>query len=163
MYSTLRRTTTLMVCVLAGALTLALALVAASSASAAPPEPVHFAFTDRTGCDFPVRVRVSGKTKLMELPGGRLISVNPGLRATLINKKKPTHRVSYSVTGAAHVTERPSGKLFVVFTGRNIFSDPSYGIILTMGRFTQVIDPQSGEATPPKGKGRVIDVCARLA
>jgi len=149
--------------VLAGFLALALALVAARSASAAPPEPVDFAFTDRTGCDFPVRVRVSGKTKLMELPGGRLISVNPGLRATLINKEEPTHQLSYAVTGAAHVTELQSGELFVVFTGRNIFSDPSYGIILTMGRFTQVIDPQTGTATPPEGKGRVIDLCERLA
>ncbi len=154
---------TLVVCVLAATLALALALVTTRNVSAAPPEPVDFAFTDREGCDFPVRVEVSGKTKLMELPGGRFISINPGLRATLTNKKEPTHRVSYSITGAAHVTELPSGELFVVFTGRNIFSDPSYGIILTTGRFTQVIDPQTGESTPPEGKGRVIDVCARLA
>jgi hypothetical protein len=37
MNSTLRRTTTLMVCVLAGALALALALMASRGASAAPP------------------------------------------------------------------------------------------------------------------------------
>ena len=164
MDTTLRRTT-LFVCVLllAGGLALALALVAARGASAAPPEPINDAFTVRGVCDFPVRFQVSGKAKVIELPGGRFISVNPGLRATLTNKKEPTHRVSYVVTGAAHVTELPSGELFVVFTGRNLFFDPSYGIILTMGRFTEVIDPQTGESTPPEGKGRVIDVCARLA
>jgi len=36
-------------------------------------------------------------------------------------------------------------------------------MLLTIGRFTQVIDPESGASTPPMGKGRVIDVCARLA
>lgn len=157
---TLRRT--LIVCVVAAALALALALVSTRDVSAAPPESVDFAFTD-TSCGFPVGVEVSGKNKFKELPGGRFISTNPGLRNTLTNLDQPTHQVTYVITGAAHVTELSSGELFVVFTGRNIFSDPSYGILLTMGRFTQVIDPETGASPPPEGTGRVIDVCERLA
>jgi hypothetical protein len=139
-----------------------LALVAARAASAAPPEPYAFHFTDKESCDFPVRVQVRGKSKFTELPGGRFIAINPSTRVRLTNKEEPTHRLSYSITGAAHVTELPSGKWFVVYTGRNIFADPSYGILLTVGRFTTVLDPESGEETHPEGKGRVIDVCARL-
>jgi len=156
------RRATLMVCVLAGALALAVALVVARDASAAPPEPFTDSFTVDDVCDFPVLLEATGKTKGIELPGGRFISVNPGFRVTVTNEEEPTHQITYVVTGAAHVTELDSGELLVVFTGRNLLFDPSYGMLLTMGRFTQVIDLESGAATPPEGKGRVIDVCERL-
>jgi len=159
---TLQRTT-LLVCVLAGALALAVALVAARGAAAAPPEPVDDSFTVEGVCDFPVLLEATGKTKFIELPGGRFISVNPGFRVTATNEEEPTHQITYVITGAAHVKELQSGDLSVVFTGRNLLFDPSYGMLLTIGRFTQVIDPESGASTPPMGKGRVIDVCARLA
>ncbi len=66
---TLHRTP-LMVCVLAGALALAIALVAAKDVSAAPPEPVDDTpFTVEGVCAFPVTLEVSGKGKVIELPG----------------------------------------------------------------------------------------------
>jgi hypothetical protein len=35
-------------------------------------------------------------------------------------------------------------------------------MFLTIGRFTFVVD-EEGNLTPPTGKGRIVDVCARLA
>ena len=157
------RRTTLLVCVLAGTLALAVALLAIRGASAAPPEPVDFTDTIEGVCSFPVDVVVSGKTKFIELPGGRFIATSPGARTTLTNVEEPSHRVTYVITGALHGKDLASGDLLLVFTGRNLLFDPSYGILLTIGRFTQVIDPETGEATTPEGKGRVIDVCQRLA
>jgi hypothetical protein len=155
--------TTLLVCVLAGTLALALALLAARSVSAAPPEPVNDTFTIRGVCDFPVRVEATGKGKFIELPDGRFIGFTPGLRITLTNREEPSHQVTYVATGAAHGKELPSGKLSLVFTGRNLLFDEDLGVVITIGRFTQVYDPQTDEATPLRGKGRVIDVCQRLA
>jgi hypothetical protein len=154
---------TLVVCVLAGALALALVLVASRDASAAPPEPINDAFTVRGVCDFPVRLQVSGKAKVIELPGERLIGISPGVRITAINIREPAHRVTYVTTGAAHITDLPSGAFTFVATGRNLLFDTSFGMLLTMGRFTFVIDPEEGIVSPLRGKGRVIDVCQRLA
>ena|SRR5215207_4677213 len=159
---TLQRTT-LMVCVLAGALALAVALVTARAASAAPPEPINDSFTVEEVCDFPVLNEATGKGKLIELPGGRAVGISPGLRVTLTNTEEPTHQVTYVITGAAHVTELGSGDLSVVLTGRNLLFDPNIGMLLTIGRFTSVLDLEDGTLTPPTGKGRVIDVCDRLA
>jgi hypothetical protein len=165
MDTTLRRTTTLLVCVLfAGGLALAVALVAARGASAAAPEPVNVHFTIRGECGFPVRVEVTGKGKFIELPNGRFIGFSPGQRATLTNREEPSHQATYVITGAVHGKELPSGKLSLVYTGRNLLFGPSEGgVVITMGRFTQVYDPQTDEVTPLRGKGRVIDVCQRLA
>ena len=167
MDTTLRRTT-LLVCVLfAGGLALAVALVAARGASASPPEPVNVTFTIRGECGFPVRVEVTGKGKFIELPNGRFIGFSPGQRATLTNREKPSHQATYIITGAVHGKELPSGKLSLVYTGRNLLfgeAAPSEGgVVIEMGRFTQVYDPQTDEVTPLRGKGRVIDVCQRLA
>ena len=155
---------TLMVCVLAGVFALAVALMAARDASAAPPEPVDDTFTIEEGvCDFPVLAEVSGKTKIIELPGEAFIATSPGVRITLTNQDQPTHQLTYVITGALHATELGSGDLLLVVTGRNLLFDPSFGMLLTIGRFTQVFDEQTETLTPPKGKGRVIDVCDRLA
>jgi hypothetical protein len=160
---TLHRTS-LMVCVLAGALALAIVLVAARDVSAAPPEPVNDTFTVEEGvCDFAVDAEVSGKTKFIELPGGRFIATSPGARITLTNEEEPTHHVTYVITGALHGKDLESGDLLLVVTGRNLLFDPSYGMLLTIGHFSQVVDLEAETATPPEGKGRVIDVCQRLA
>ena len=157
------RRTTLLVCVLAGTLALAVALVAVRGASAAPPEPVDETFTIEGVCDFPVDAVVSGKTKFIELPGGRFIATSPGARITLTNVEEPSHQVTYVITGALHGKDLASGDLLLVFTGRNLLFDPSYGMLLTIGHFTQVVDLEAETAPPPEGKGKVIDVCQRLA
>ncbi len=154
---TLHRTT-LMVCVLAGALALAVALVAAKDVSAAPPEPVDDTFTVEEVCAFPVTLEVSGKGKVIELPGDRVLGLSPDLRVTLTNEDDPANQVTYVITGAFHITTLADGTQVVVATGRNLLFDPS-GMFLTIGRFTFV--PDTGMLAT--GKGRMIDVCARLA
>lgn len=142
---------------------LAMALVASpKAASAAPPDPADDTFTERGLCDFPVRFEVSGKAKLIELPDGRAIAISPGLRVTLANLEERTNSVSYVITGAFHIRELTDGRLVVVATGRNLLFDPSFGMFLTIGRFTFKVN-EDGSTTRPKGEGRMIDVCRRLA
>ena len=149
--------------VLALALLALLAVVASpKAASAAPPDPADDAFTERGLCDFPVRFEVSGKAKFIELPDGRAIAISPGLRVTLTNLEERTNSVSYVITGAFHIRELANGRLLVVATGRNLLFDPSFGMFLTIGRFTFKVN-EEGSTTRPKGKGRMINVCRRLA
>ncbi len=154
--------------VLALAVALALALLAVAvvaspkAASAAPPDPVDDTFRIKNVCDFPVRFEVSGKAKFIELPDGRAIAISPGLRVTLTNLEERTNSVSYIITGAFHMRELADGRLLVVATGRNLLFDPSFGMFLTIGRFTFKVN-EDGSTTRPKGEGRMINVCRRLA
>ena len=149
--------------VLALALLALLAVVASpKAASAAPPDPADDAFTERGLCDFPVRFEVSGKAKFIELPDGRAIAISPGLRVTLTNLEERTNSVSYVITGAFHIRELANGRLLVVATGRNLLFDPSFGMFLTIGRYTFKVN-EDGSTTRPKGEGRMINVCRRLA
>jgi hypothetical protein len=157
---TLRRT--LMVCVLAGVLALALTL-AIRDASAAPPEPVTFPPDTLTGyCDFPVLYEVSGKTKVIDLPNGDVLFKNPSSRVTLTNLEDPTHQLTYVSTGTVRLTELEGGDLLLVTTGRTVLTNENIGILVPIGRFTFTID-EEGNFSRPTGHGRLIDVCARLA
>ena len=163
---TLRRT--MMVCVLAGASALAMALLALpQAASAAPPIPPG-TYTVEGACDFPVLIEATGKFGIKDLPGGRVIVLKPGFRATLTNLEDPTNKVSYVASGVWHQRENfgPGGGDVVVATGRNLLVDPGLGIFLTIGRYTFISDasdPIFANITQLEGHGRIIDVCARLA
>jgi hypothetical protein len=152
-----------MVCVLAGALALTVALlVLPKAASAAPPEPVNF--TETLGpeyCGFPVLYEVSGKNKAIELPNGDVLFKNPGVRVTLTNLETG-EQVTYVATGSARLTELEGGDLLLVTTGRTVLSNPSIGVLVPIGRFTFVID-EEGNFSQPTGNGRLLDACAQLA
>jgi hypothetical protein len=153
-----------MVCVLAGALALIVALLVLvpKAASAEPPEPIDFPPEELVGyCDFPVLYEVSGKTKAIELPNGDVLFKNPGVRVTLTNLETGK-QVTYVVSGSTRLTELEGGELLVVTTGRTVLSNPNIGILVPIGRFTFVID-EEGNFSQPTGNGRLIDVCARLA
>jgi hypothetical protein len=143
---------------------LAVAAVVASpkAASAAPPDPVDETTVVRGECGFPVLLEMRGKEKVVELPGGRTLITSPGLRATLTNLEEQSNRVTLSITGTVHVKELANGDVVYVFRGRNLFWGPDTDFILTIGRFTGRVTA-AGEFSPITGKGRVIDVCARLA
>ncbi len=155
---------TLMVCVLAGALALAVALVATEGASAEPPQPVTFPPLElgKEYCGFPVLYEVSGKTKVIDLPNGDTLFKNPGGRVTLTNLDEPTNQLTYVSTGTIRLTESENGELLLITTGRTVLADENIGILVPIGRFTLVID-EEGHFSQPTGKGRLIDVCARLA
>jgi hypothetical protein len=154
-----------MVCVLAGALALIVALLVLvpKAASAEPPEPIDFPPEELVGfCDFPVLFEVSGKTKVIELPNGDVLFKNPGVRVTLTNLDEPTNKVTYVSTGTTRLRELEGGDLRLITTGRSVLFNESIGILVTIGRFTTIID-EDGDFSYPTGKGRIIDACARLA
>jgi hypothetical protein len=152
----------LIVCVLAVALALAMAVMLPRATSAAPPVPV-----DRPGeviegeCDFPVLLELSGKEKVIETGNGNTIITSPGLRATLTNLDEPTNQVTLNITGTVRVQEQANGDVVYVFRGRNLLYGPDVDFILTIGRFTGT-ETAEGEFSPLTGNGRIIDVCALL-
>jgi hypothetical protein len=155
-----------MVCVLAGALALIVALLVLvpKAASAEPPEPIDFPPEELVGfCDFPVLFEVSGKTKVIELPNGDVLFKNPGVRVTLTNLDEPTNKVTYVSTGTTRLRELEGGDLRLITTGRSVLFNESIGILVTIGRFTTIFDEEDGDLSYPTGKGRIIDACARLA
>ena len=155
---------TLMACVLAGAFALVVALAATKTASAEPPEPVTFPPSElgEEYCGFPVLYEVSGKTKVIDLPGGDTLFKNPGGRVTLTNLDEPAKQVTYVATGTIRLTKSENGEPLLITTGRTVLSDENIGILVPIGRFTLVID-EDGHFSQPTGKGRLIDACARLA
>ena len=50
----------------------------------------------------------------------------------------------------------------MITTGRTVLFDENIGILVPIGRFTTIID-EDGDFSYPTGKGRLIDVCVRLA
>ena len=150
---------------LAAATMAALMLVAAKDVSAAPPVPVDttpFTLPEGFACDYPLQAELSGKSKLKDLPGGRTLSISPGLRVPLTNLEEPTNQASYVVPGPFLFTARADGTTFVVARGRNIIFGPEVGMFLTIGRFTYIAQNEL-PITRPTGNGRLIDVCAQLA
>ena len=152
----------LMVCLLAGALALVVALGRPGrprrpSRTHRPPPEELVGF-----CDFPVLFEVSGKNKAIELPNGDVLFKNPGGRVTLTNLDEPTNKVTYVSTGTIRLTELEGGDLRLITTGRTVLFDENIGILVPIGRFTTIID-EDGDFSYPTGKGRLIDVCARLA
>jgi hypothetical protein len=150
----------LIVCVLAVALALTMAVMLPRATSAAPPEPFDFTEVVEGECDFPVLLEVSGKEKVIEFDGNTLITA-PGLRATLTNLDEPTNQVTLNITGTVRVQEQANGDVVYVFRGRNLLYGPDVDLILTIGRFTGT-ETAEGEFSPLTGNGRIIDVCALL-
>src|SRR4028118_632433 len=135
-----------MVCVLAGALALIVALLVLvpKAASAEPPEPIDFEpDTLRGYCDFPVLFEVSGKNKAIELPNGDVLFKNPGVRVTLTNLETDK-QVTYVSTGTTRLTELEGGDLRLITTGRTVLFNESIGILVTIGRFTSHFEGEVG-------------------
>ncbi len=112
-------------------------------------------------CGFPVQVTAVGKSKLIELPGGRTIATSPGLGATVTNLANG-RATTLSITGAWHTTTLANGVAQTVVTGRNLLTDPIAGFVLVRGRFTFAFDGAGNLVQPLAGTGQVTDVCAML-
>jgi hypothetical protein len=133
---------------------------------AAPVRPtdVDDTFTVEGFCAFSILFEVSGKTKVIELPGGRILITSPGLTVTLTNLENENQE-TFGVTGAYHQTILANGTVVTVSTGRSLFLDPfgqGAGLGLFIGRWTFAFDAE-GNFTPVVGTGRQIDVCELLA
>lgn len=159
---------------------LLLGLIAGSSpATSAPPptkEPNPFAPALNEGtfylngfCSFKVKATLTGKIKVIELPGERTTTISPGAKITLTNPKTGT-TVSYVITGVIHeqVLVDQNGTKFrdVQATGNNLLliPAPDSGLALTTGNFHYTLNLDGSERTrfDVNDPGQVIDVCDAL-
>ncbi|GAB2735089.1 hypothetical protein ACX801_01630 [Arthrobacter bambusae] len=154
-------------------ITVSVAAVLAASASpavAAPPAPadgtIYWPCPNFTN---PVRLDVTGRSKTIDLPGGRQILASPNLRVTVTAPNG--HSASYLITGATHVTYLPDAihptSLELASTGLNLLLIPAAnghpaGLALTTGNVNYAITPTGEELRPFSGSGKVLDVCLAL-
>src|ERR687889_436011 len=113
------------------------------------------------GCDFPLHVAITGKSKTIELPDGRGIVTAPGQYVTVTNLATG-ESVRYNITGLTFSSAPDeNGIAYFVITGRNLAFDPN-GTFLNIGRFTFALDTNNQDHpifAPQQGKGQAIDVC----
>jgi hypothetical protein len=160
---------TLAVFALAVVLALAVVIVLPKASSAAPPDPVDDSFVAEGYCDFPVRFEATGHQKIRELPGGDFL-LTGRVVSTLTNRANPENQLIDRGGGSGRVTPLTDkglgGDVLVVARGHNVLFDPGEGIFLTIGKvkFTVAGGPGvGGDITILKSRGKMIDVCARLA
>ena len=113
-------------------------------------------------CDFPIQYQLSGKAKLLTLPGGRFITTAPGQTATLTNLDTGK-KVTLNITGAFHQTTDEDGNVVTMATGRNLLGDPDAGFVLAIGNFSYVFDKNGNLVQSLEGEGQLIDVCSVLS
>jgi len=115
-----------------------------AQAPGSPPERVDFTVTlpaSPENCkDFPVQIHVTGKSKTFNLPGNRLIITAPGQNAMLTNVNQPSKQVSLNITGVFQSFNQPDGGVLTIGTGRNLVTDPAFGLTLVTGRFSFAFD-----------------------
>jgi hypothetical protein len=113
-----------------------------------------------------VQTTITGKVKIIDLPGGSLLITAPGLRATLTNLEEPDNQLSFGITGTVREREPENGVTSVVGRGRNLLGVQGEGLFLVIGRVEYIYNPTDGpfvDLTILENKGRLIDLCARLA
>jgi hypothetical protein len=143
---------------------------------AAPPDEVTFD-VDLDGeddeddlpqvCDFPVLLELTGKSKVIELGGGRTIVTAPNLKVVATNLTEPANQVSLNITGAIHQKTLGDGSVKSVFTGRNLvlgtLDVPTF-LDLTIGHFTFVLAANGTTIVQElSGTGQRIKICDLLA
>jgi hypothetical protein len=145
-----------------------------------PPVPVEGSQDLPAGavfgrCDFPIRYELSGKAKLITLPGGRFITTAPDQYATLTpilpdGTLDLAHQERINITGSLHQSTDEKGKVVTVAAGRNILGDPQAGFVLAIGNFSFVTRPAGGPGPeddilvqPLQGDGQLIDICELLS
>ena len=136
----------------------------AAPASASPPTDASASLDLPAGvaCPFPLRLDFTGKSKTINLPGGRMIITSPGLKVTVTNTASG-RSVDLNITGAQQVITREDGATETVATGHNLLLDPVAGFVHTSGRFSFVFDAAGNLIQPLQGQGTTTDVCAVLS
>jgi len=147
-------------------LTMAAPTVLAQSDNGVAPEDGSGNFTVYPGdipgtCDFPMQLKVSGKTKTIELPDGSLIITSPGLDVTVTNRDNG-EQARFSITGSFHQSTNETGQVTTLARGRSLLFDPVAGTVIASGNFSYVFNADGTLAQPLEGEGQLIDVCALL-
>ncbi len=130
-----------------------------------PPEPIDETpqeLDPGVVCEFGVLLEQTGKTKEIDLPGDRTITIFPGTRATLTNLETGK-QVTLNITGTFDERVLENGDVLTVLRGRNLALDPEAGFVLTKGRFSFAFDAEGNLIQPLSGKGKLVDVCGLLS
>ena len=151
------------------ALVVAAPMVLAQSENGVPPHDASATFGPKVlaqfpgHCSFPMKLKISGKSKTIEQGNGGVIFTSPSAFITITNKATGK-QVTFNITGSAHKSILQNGNVKTVMTGRNFALDPVAGTFISIGRFTFVNDPtDTKNVRPVSGNGRMIDVCALLS
>ena len=90
-----------------------------------------------SACSFPVSLHITGKSKTISLPGNRaVITTAPGQYITVTNLNDPSKQVVLNATGVFTNLNQPDGGFVGIGTGRNVATDPGFGLTLVVGRFS---------------------------
>ncbi|MEV8000978.1 hypothetical protein [Pseudarthrobacter oxydans] len=111
---------------------------------------------------------VTGKSKLIELPGDRVFIASPGQEVTITNLKTG-EEATFLITGSTHAELQADGTTEVKVTGLNVVlnareaKSEKPGIFLLEGNFTFALKEDGSEERVFSGTGEVTDICALLA
>jgi hypothetical protein len=123
--------------------------------------PLRFNPDASRSCGFPVYESFTGRQKLLELPGGRRLTLYPGLTGTFVNGITGAS-YTFSSTGTFRENPLPNGGLEIVITGRGPVGLEENGALLTIlisGRYTLVFGPDGSIVQPLSGVGGRVDLC----
>nr|BFE44784.1 hypothetical protein GCM10017547_26770 [Pseudarthrobacter oxydans] len=143
----------------------------ATTAIAAPPSEdvlLDITFKPKQLCSYPVQLVVTGKSKLIELPGDRVFIASPGQEVTITNLKTG-EEATFLITGSTHAELQADGTTEVKVTGLNVglnareAKSEKPGIFLLEGNFTFALKEDGSEERVFSGTGEVTDICALLA
>jgi hypothetical protein len=136
-----------------------------SLAAPNPPEEISFTVVLPAGvaCSFDVEASITGKSKVIDLPGERFILTAPNLFVTLTNLEDPSKQVTLNATGSFEETINPDGSIVTVSRGRSVLTDPvTAGLVLVIGKFSFVTDAEGNIIQPLEGQGQIIDICQMI-
>lgn len=149
----------------AAIMALSFGLAAATAvAQQGPPVDEDLTFQIDDLCAFPVRVEIRGKTKAIELPGGRVLFTFPGEDATFTNLDDPSRQETLGISGSIQESLLPNGDVELVFRGPNLIIgfDPVNSFVVTLGRFSFAFDQDFNITQPLSGNGQIINICQLL-
>jgi len=133
-----------------------------SRAGGSPPVPINQTFFFSGICAFTVQVTVTGKAGVINLPNGGFILTSPAESGTFTNLSDPTKSVTLNITGTDHISFDQNGDTIQTLAGRNAFVSPSVGLLLLIGNFTFVTDPNGNIISGPTGSGTITDICGLI-
>jgi hypothetical protein len=93
-----------------------------------------------SACAFPVEIHITGMSKAFNLPGNRMVITAPGQNATITNLSKPSNKVTLNTTGVFTILNQPDGGFVGIGTGRNLVTDPGFGLTLVTGKFSFAVN-----------------------
>lgn len=124
------------------------------------PYQAHYDFApSSSSCTFPVTWDITGLIKVIALPGGRTIYTSPQQHA-LVTNSLTGKSTELLVTGVGHLTTDSAGVTNYEVTGRNLLTDPDYGMVLVVGNFSYAFDANGTlvKGLTPQG-GSITKVC----